>query len=309
VRIDRILAAGAEPVFSFEFFPPRTPEGEANLYEAVERLKPLEPAYVSVTYGAGGSTRDKTIEIVSRIRDEYGLEAMAHFTCVSATVHDLRATLDRMAELGFDNVLALRGDPPSGQEEWTRTEGGLEYSRELVELIRADYPFAIGAAAFPETHIDAVSPEDDLRFLKQKVDAGVDFLITQLFFDNAAYFAFVERAREIGITVPIIPGILPITNLAQLRRITSLCGAVIPGELRRELDAREDDPEAVAEFGVAYATLQCAELLAGGAPGIHFYTLNRSPATRAILSALKLSRPWARAGTHGGTLEALHHDA
>ena len=308
MRIDRILAANTEPVFSFEFFPPKTPEGERNLYEAIARLKPLDPAYVSVTYGAGGSTRDKTIEIVSRIRDEYGLEAMAHFTCVSATVDDLRTTLDRMAELGFDNVLALRGDPPAGQDEWTKTDGGLEYSSELVELIRRDYPFAVGAAAFPETHIHATSAEDDLRHLKAKVDAGVDFLITQLFFDNGAYFDFVERARAIGIEAPIIPGILPITNLAQLNRITTLCGAVIPEELRRELDAREDDPEAVAEFGVAYATLQCAELLAGGAPGIHFYTLNRSPATRAILSALKLSRPWERAGTHGGTLEALHHD-
>ena len=217
---------------------------------------------------------------------------MAHFTCVGATVEELRSTLDEMASLGFDNVLALRGDPPAGQEQWTKTEGGLEYSAELVELIRGDYGFAIGAAAFPETHIHATSAEDDLRHLKAKVDAGVDFLITQLFFDNAAYFDFVSRARALGIDAPIIPGILPITNVAQLERITSLCGAVIPDGLRRDLDARADDAEAVAELGVAYATLQCAELLAGGAPGIHFYTLNRSPATRAILSALKLLRPW-----------------
>ncbi len=307
-RIDRILSEASGPVFSFEFFPPKTPEGERNLYTAIEKLRPLEPAYVSVTYGAGGSTRGKTLEIVSRIRDEYGLEAMAHFTCVGATVDELRATLDEMAGRGLDNVLALRGDPPAGQEQWTKTEGGLEYSRELVELIRGDYRFAIGAAAFPETHIDATSPEDDLRHLKEKVDAGADFLITQLFYDNAYYFGFVERARAIGIGVPIIPGIMPITNLAQLERITSLCGATIPARLRHELDARAEDAEAVTEFGVAYATLQCAELLAGGAPGIHFYTLNRSPATRAILSALKLSCPWDRAGTHG-TLEALHRDA
>ncbi len=295
MRIDEILKGSEEPVFSVEFFPPKTPAGEQNLYEAIARLKGLDPAYVSVTYGAGGSTRDKTIEIVSRIRDEFGLEAMAHFTCVSATTDELRATLDRMAELGFDNVLALRGDPPAGQEEWTKTEGGLEYSRELVELIRGGYGFSVAAAAFPETHIDATSPEDDLRHLKEKVDAGVDFLVTQLFFDNAAYFDFIERARAIGIDVPIIPGILPITNIAQLERITSLCGAVIPEPLRRELDARADEPEAVEDFGVAYATLQCSELLAGGAPGIHFYTLNRSPATRAILGALRLSRPWAAA--------------
>jgi methylenetetrahydrofolate reductase (NADPH) len=295
VRIDEILRGSEEPVFSFEFFPPKTPAGEQNLYEAIAKLGPLDPAYVSVTYGAGGSTRDKTIEIVSRIRDEFGLEAMAHFTCVSATTDELRGTLDRMSELGFDNVLALRGDPPAGQDEWTKTEGGLEYSRELVELIRGGYDFSIAAAAFPETHIHATSAEDDLRHLKAKVDAGVDFLVTQLFFDNAAYFDFIERARAIGIDVPIIPGILPITNIAQLERITSLCGAVIPEPLRRELDARADEPEAVEDFGVAYATLQCSELLAGGAPGIHFYTLNRSPATRAILGALRLSRPWAAA--------------
>ena len=292
MRIDQILAAADEPVFSFEFFPPKTPAGEENLYAAIAQLQPLSPAYVSVTYGAGGSTRGKTLEIVSRIRDEFALEAMAHFTCVNATVEELRETLDQMQELGFDNVLALRGDPPAGDDVWTKTDGGLEYSSELVDLISSDYDFAIAAAAFPETHIHATSAEDDLRHLKTKVDLGAGFLITQLFFDNAAYFEFVGRARAIGIDVPIIPGILPITNIAQLQRITSLCGANIPPALKAELDARADDPEAVAEFGVAYAALQCAELLAGGAPGIHFYTLNRSPATRAILSALKLSRPW-----------------
>ncbi len=295
MRIDEILSRNGRPVFSFEFFPPKTPEGERNLYDALAELKPLDPAYVSVTYGAGGSTRDKTIEIVSKIKQEYGLEAMAHFTCVNATVEDLRSTLDEMVGVGIDNVLALRGDPPQGQEEWTKTEGGLEYSRELVEMIRSDYPFTIGAACFPETHIHASSPEDDLRYLKEKVDAGARFLITQLFFDNALYEDFVERSRDIGIDVPIIPGILPITNIAQLKRITTMCGATIPEPLMRELDARAEKPEAVHDFGVAYATLQCAELLAKGAPGIHFYTLNRSPATRAILSALKLMRPWEQA--------------
>jgi methylenetetrahydrofolate reductase (NADPH) len=291
MRIDELLA-GDGPTFSFEFFPPKTPEGEANLYAALRELRELEPAYVSVTYGAGGSTRGKTLEIVRRIRDEYGLEAMAHFTCVGATVDELRATLDEMAGMGQDNVLALRGDPPQGQDEWVKTDGGLEFSSQLVELIRSDYEFAVGAACFPETHIHATSPEDDLRHLKAKVDAGVDFLITQLFFDNALYHDFVERARRIGIAVPIIPGILPITNYGQLARITSLCGATLPEHVLGELAARRDDPEAVAEFGVAYATMQCADLLAHGAPGIHFYTLNRSPATRAILSALRLWRPW-----------------
>jgi methylenetetrahydrofolate reductase (NADPH) len=294
MRIDEILNRGDDPVFSFEFFPPKTPEGEKNLYRALTELKPLDPAYVSVTYGAGGSTRDKTLEIVQRIKEEFDLEAMAHFTCVDQTVEEIQATLARMREAGIDNVLALRGDPPQGQTEWTRTEGGLEYSHELVRLIRSDHPFTVGAACFPETHIHATSPEDDLRYLKEKVDAGVDFLITQMFFDNALYFDFVERARGIGIDVPIIPGIWPITNVAQIQKVTEMCGATISGEMRAELQARRDEPEAALDFGVAYATLQCAELLAGGAPGIHFYTLNRSPATRAILSALRLARPWDR---------------
>ncbi len=300
MRIDQILAGGAGaagggPVFSFEFFPPKTPEGERNLYAALGELRALDPSFVSVTYGAGGSTREKTIEIVKRIRDEYGLEAMAHFTCVGATVEQLRATLDEMRAAGIDNVLALRGDPPAGQEEWTRTEGGLEFSRELVELISQGYPFAVGAACFPETHIHAESPEADLEHLLAKVEAGVDFLITQLFFDNACYFDFVARARRAGVKVPIIPGIMPITRVGQVERMAEMCGAAIPDELRRELHSRGEDAEAVLDFGVAYATLQCAELLAAGAPGIHFYTLNRSPATRAILSALKLARPWEKA--------------
>ena len=292
MRIDQILARGDQPVFSFEFFPPKTPEGEQNLFRAIGELRPLAPDFVSVTYGAGGSTRQQTIEIVSRIRDDHGLEAMAHFTCVGATVPELRATLDRMAQAGLDNVLALRGDPPAGQDRWTKTEGGLEYSRELVELIGADYRFAVGAACFPETHVHATSAEDDLAYLKQKVDAGVDFLITQLFFDNELYYDFVERARGAGIGVPIIPGVMPIVGYGQLARFTSMCGATLPEHLLGELEARRDDPEAVAEVGVAYATLQCADLLANGAPGVHFYTLNRSPATRAILSALRLWRPW-----------------
>jgi methylenetetrahydrofolate reductase (NADPH) len=295
MRIDQILANG-RPAFSFEFFPPKTETGEHNLYTALSELRPLEPSFVSVTYGAGGSTREKTIEIVKRIREEWGLEAMAHFTCVGATVPQLVATLDEMEQAGIDNVLALRGDPPAGQEFWTKTEGGLEFSRELVELISDGYPFAIGAACFPETHIHAESPEADLAYLAKKVAAGVDFLITQLFFDNALYFDFVARARASGIEVPIIPGIMPITHAGQVQRMASMCGSSIPEGLRRELEARDDAPEAMLDFGVAYATLQCAELLAGGAPGIHFYTLNRSPATRAILSALKLHRPWERAG-------------
>jgi methylenetetrahydrofolate reductase (NADPH) len=301
MRIDQILANQnpPTPVFSFEFFPPKTPEGERNLYAALRELKTLEPSFVSVTYGAGGSTREKTIEIVKRIREEYGLEAMAHFTCVGATEAELHRTLEEMRNAGIDNVLALRGDPPAGEEVWEKTDGGLEYSSELVGLIAGGYPFAIGAACFPETHIHAESPEADLGHLAEKVAAGVDFLITQLFFDNAVYFDFVARAREAGIEVPIIPGIMPITRVGQVERMASMCGASIPEGLRSELHARGEDPEAVLDFGVAYATLQCAELLAAGAPGIHFYTLNRSPATRAILGALKLARPWEQAQSAG----------
>jgi methylenetetrahydrofolate reductase (NADPH) len=294
MRIDELIS-GSGPVFSFEFFPPKTERGEQNLDAALRELGPLEPSFVSVTYGAGGSTREKTIEIVKRIKREYGLEAMAHFTCVGATVQQLRGTLDEMLGAGIENVLALRGDPPTGQQAWVKTDGGLEYSSELVALVRAGYPFTIGAACFPETHIHATSPEADLEHLAEKVRAGADFLITQLFFDNACYFDFLARARAIGIEIPIIPGIMPITQVGQIERMAAMCGASIPEGLRRELHLREESPEAVLDFGVAYATLQCSELLAAGAPGVHFYTLNRSPATRAILGALKLARPWEAA--------------
>jgi methylenetetrahydrofolate reductase (NADPH) len=200
--------------------------------------------------------------------------------------------LDTMRDAGIRNVLALRGDPPAGQSEWTATEGGLEYSRELIELIHDNYDFSIGAACFPEVHIHADSADSDLRYCKEKVDAGARFLITQLFFDNACYWDFVARARDIGIDVPIVPGIMPITNFDQIKRFTSMCGATIPDHLLRELGLRADQPASVYDFGVAYATLQCADLLAKGAPGIHFYTLNRSTATRAILSALRVMAPW-----------------
>jgi methylenetetrahydrofolate reductase (NADPH) len=293
MRIDERLADGG-PCFSFEFFPPKTDQGERNLGRALAELSRLGPAFVSVTYGAGGSTEQKakTIDIVSHIKADYGLEAMAHFTCVGATTEELRDALDHMRRAGIQNVLALRGDPPAGQEEWTATEGGLSYSRELIELIRAEYNFAIGAACFPETHIHADSPESDLRYLKEKVDAGARFLITQLFFDNAVYYDFVARARDAGIDVPIIPGIMPVTDLGQLKRFTSMCGATIPDALLSELELRADTAEAVAELGVAYATLQCADLLANGAPGVHFYTLNKSHSTRAILGALQAMAPW-----------------
>jgi methylenetetrahydrofolate reductase (NADPH) len=297
MRIDERLASGSEPSFSFEFFPPKTDEGERNLGRALAELSRLKPTFVSVTYGAGGSAdqKRKTIDIVSSIKATHDLEAMAHFTCVGAAVAELRATLDVMRDAGIKNVLALRGDPPPGETEWTATDGGLTYSRELIDLIRSDYDFAIGAACFPEVHIHAESADSDLRYTKAKVAAGARFLITQLFFDNAVYWEFVARARDVGIDVPIIPGIMPITSFEQIKRFTSMCGATIPDGLLTELGLRADQPDAVADLGVAYATLQCADLLAKGAPGIHFYTLNRSTATRAILSALRAMAPWRAA--------------
>ncbi len=300
MRIDEIIATSAEPVFSFEFFPPKTDEGERNLQRALEDLRPLEPSYVSVTYGAGGSTRTRTIEIVKRIKEDFGLEAMAHLSCVGSTREELREILDEVEASGIDNVLALRGDPPQGETEWKPHPGGLLYSTELAALIREHYDFAIGAACFPEVHPEAPDLTSDLKFLKEKVAAGASFLITQLFFDNRLYYDFVKEARAIGIALPIIPGIIPVTNVDQIKRFTSMCGASIPVALLEQLELRRDDPHAVIQFGVAYATLQCADLLARGAPGIHFYTLNKSPATRAILSALRTLRPW-EAGPPGVT--------
>jgi methylenetetrahydrofolate reductase (NADPH) len=296
MRIEDILASSDEPVFSFEFFPPRTPEGERMLQETLRTLRALEPSFVSVTYGAGGSTRDRTVEITKWIKQELGVEAMAHLSCVGTTREQLAEILDEVQAAGIDNVLALRGDPPRGETEWRPHPGGLSYSTELAQLITEGYDFCIGAACFPEVHPEAPDLAHDLSFLKEKIASGARFLITQLFFDNALYFDFVAEARAAGIELPIIPGIIPVTDVNQIKRFTTMCGASIPPALLEQLELRADDPEAVIQLGVAYATLQCADLLRRGAPGIHFYTLNRSPATRAIVSALKLHRPWESAG-------------
>jgi methylenetetrahydrofolate reductase (NADPH) len=294
VKIDEIIAASDGPVFSFEFFPPKDDAGEAKLRAALSELRDLAPAFASVTYGAGGSTRDRTLEITKWLKADLGIEAMAHLTCVGASADELRGTLTRLEAGGIENVLALRGDPPVGQTRWEPHPEGLRYSVELIDLIRGEFPgFGIGAAAFPEVHPEAADPLSDLQHLKAKVDHGAGFLITQLFLDNEAYFRFVDAARFAGIEVPILPGIMPITSYAQIKRISELGGGTVPPALLAELEKRADDPESVADLGVSYATLQCADLLANGAPGIHFYTLNRSPATRAILTALKLLDPTA----------------
>jgi methylenetetrahydrofolate reductase (NADPH) len=294
MHIDEIFETREQPVFSFEFFPPKTDEGEQNLRLALEDLRAFEPDFVSVTYGAGGTTRGRTFDLTRWIKQELGIEAMAHLSCVGSTREQLRGILDGIEASGIENVLALRGDPPRGQSEWTPHPGGLRYSTELAALITEHYPFAVGAACFPEVHPDAPDLAHDLHFLKAKVESGASFLVTQLFFDNELYFRFVEEARAIGIEVPIVPGIMPITDVKQIKTITGMCKASIPQRLLEALEWRAADREAILQLGVAYATLQCAELLARGAPGIHFYTLNRSPATRAILSALRLLAPWVR---------------
>src|SRR5262249_30566903 len=287
MRISDLLGVNG-PVFSFEFFPPKTEQGEHNLYRAIDRLRELEPTFVSVTYGAGGTTREKTVELVRRIKHEIGIETMAHLTCVGASREEIEAVLGRLAASGIENVLALRGDPPRDQATFVRPANGFGFASELVQFIRARrLPFAVGGACYPEGHIECRDLQQDLTHLKIKVDAGVDFVITQLFFDNADYFAFVARARGRGVRGPIIPGIMPITNLAQIERFTALCGARIPEALQARLRDAGDDEDAVRAVGVAHATAQCRDLLARGAPGIHFYTLNQSPATRAILEQLR----------------------
>jgi methylenetetrahydrofolate reductase (NADH) len=298
VRITDLLRFArerGEPIFSFEFFPPKTEDGERALFETVEALRPLGPAYVSVTYGAGGSTRAKTVELVKRLKRDSEVEAMAHVTCVGSSRDDIAAVLDEVAAAGVQNVLALRGDPPRGQPGFVPHPDGFRHASELVAFIRSQpqrWRFCIGGAAYPEGHPETRDLSQDVRNLKAKVDAGADFLVTQLFFDNAHYFRFVERARAAGIAVPVLPGIMPFTNVEQVERFTAMCGAAIPPALRAAMEVRREDADAARELGVAYATLQCADLVRRGAPGVHFYTLNRSPATRAIVAALRASEPW-----------------
>ena len=276
------------PVFSFEFFPPKTDEGARALMSTVADLKQaLDPNFVSVTYGAGGSTRARTLECVTRIQSELGITAMAHLTCVGHRSGQVRQIVDTLAAAGVENVLALRGDPPRGEERFVRTEGGFGYATELIEFLKAHYDLCVGAACYPELHPESADAESDLRWTKAKADLGAEFFITQLFFDNRDYFAFVERARAAGIATPIVPGIMPITNVAQVERFTKMCGATIPSDLLERLHRVQEDPGAVMATGIEHALKQCRELLEKGAPGLHFYTLNKSHATRTILAALR----------------------
>jgi methylenetetrahydrofolate reductase (NADPH) len=284
----RNLLNPSKPCFSFEFFPPKTPAGEKNLFETLEDLRTLDPGFVSVTYGAGGSDRDRTVNLVTQIRERTGIEAMAHLTCVGQSRDELASVLDRLKAAKIENVLALRGDPPRGETTFKPVPGGFSYANELVEFIRGrEDPFCLGSACYPEGHLEQPSRDVDLLNLKRKVDAGLDFLITQLFFDNAFYFDFVERARRAGVNVPIVPGIMPLTSYDQIAKFFRMCGATVPMRLQLQLDRVKDDPEAIVQLGVAHATVQCMELLARGVPGIHFYTLNKSSATRMIVGALR----------------------
>ncbi len=282
--------AAKRPVISFEFFPTKTAEGERILLEkTIPALMQLKPDFCSVTYGAGGSTRDKTLMIVDRIQREHCLTAMAHLTCVNATKEEINAYLKEARSRGIKNILALRGDPPGGTGEFQRTEGGFEFSYQLVEFVRQAGGFSIGVAGFPEGHIACKEGKHvDWQRLKNKIDQGADFVITQLFFNNRDYFEFRNYLTKLGVGVPLVPGIIPVLSTAQIKKFTALCGADLPRSLLDELEKRDDDDEAVTQYGIEYATNQCRELLREGAPGIHFYTLNKARSTTAILKNLLL---------------------
>jgi methylenetetrahydrofolate reductase (NADPH) len=281
------LLAQGERSFSFEFFPPKDAAGEEVLWRSISELEVLRPTFVSVTYGAGGSTRDRTIEITGRIATETSMTPMAHLTCVGHTVSELERILDALAAAGVQNVLALRGDPVGGPgTTWTATEGGLDHACELVELVRRRNQFAVGVAVFPEGHRDAPDLEHDVRVMRAKYDAGAEFAITEMVLRAADYFGLVERAGAAGVDIPIIPGIMPILNLNSMRKMVELSGREMPEEVLRRIEPLADDPAAVRAEGIRIATELCDDLLAGGAPGLHFYTLNRSKATREIYQSL-----------------------
>ncbi|HEY2839243.1 MAG TPA: methylenetetrahydrofolate reductase [NAD(P)H] [Pirellulales bacterium] len=278
-------AYGAEQFgLSFELFPPKTPESEAELFRHLVDLAAFEPSYITCTYGAGGSTRTKTLDVIERVRRDFDCPVASHLTCVGSTVDDLRAYLTEASERGVSNIVALRGDPPQGQKEFRSTAGGLCYANELVALIRAEFPqFGVAVAGYPEKHQEAPSMEIDLRNLQRKVAAGADVVITQLFYDNADFFRFRDACEKLGIRAPIVPGVLPVTNLAQIRRITAMCGARLPARFVAALEAHDDNLEDQFEVGVEFATAQVQELLDADVPGVHFYVLNKSPATCRVL--------------------------
>ena len=286
MKISDLLRRGT-PIFSCEFFPPKTEEGLAQLQDTILQTKSLNPGFISVTYGAGGSTRGKTLAIVKKTKNELGLESMAHLTCVGHSREELRQILDELRDSGIENIIALRGDPPQGQTQFSPHPDGFSHADELVAFIKKSYPFCIATAGYPEGHVEAPNRETDWTRLAQKVRLGADFIITQLFFDNRDYFHFVEKVRALGVTVPILPGIMPITNWNQILRFTRMCGAKMPDFILRDLAPVQNDAEAVQTHGIEIATRQCEELLARGVPGLHFYTLNKSRSTHAIVQNLR----------------------
>ena len=287
--IGELLRAGGRS-FSFEFFPPKDDEGERILWKSINELEPLRPTFVSVTYGAGGATRDRTVAITGRIAKETSMLPMAHLTCVGHTTEEIRSILDQLAAAGVRNVLALRGDPVGGPgTPWESTDGGVEYAAELVEFIKSNTDAVVGVAAFPEGHRDAASVEDDARVMKAKYDAGAEFAVTEMVLRASDYFGLVERSRADGVDFPIVPGIMPILNYSSMRRMVELSGREMPDEVMARIEPLRDDPVAVRAEGIKIATELCDALLAGGAPGLHFYTLNRSKATREIFAALQIT--------------------
>ena len=280
------LYARPELTLSVEFFPPKTDKGEENLFNEVEVIKGLKPAFCSVTYGAGGSTREKTVDLVDSIHRQCGLEVMCHLTVVGQSQEEARSVLKTLKEKGIENIIALGGDPPQGMVDWKPHPDGFQHAAELVREAVAFGGFSVAVAGFPEVHPRAESRASDLKYLKEKVDAGAVAIITQLFFDNEDYFRYVEDVRKIGVDVPIVPGVLPILSASQVRRFTALCCAKIPGELECELSKVENDDEAAIRLGIEYATRQCEGLIKFGIPGLHFYSLNKSYSVQSICKNL-----------------------
>ncbi len=274
---------------SFELFPPKTEVGVENLQFHLEKLMQFRPSYVTCTYGAGGSTRDRTLEVIGGVRKKYQVPVATHLTCVGSTAEELRAYLRRARDLEVHNVVALRGDPPQGETKFQSIAGGFSYANELVEFVRTEFPsLGIAVGGYPETHLEAPSPQVDLDNLERKVDAGADVVITQLFYDNNDFFSFREQCTARGIRIPIVPGLLPVTNGAQIQRISSLCGAKLPGPFLAELDRFEPGSEGQFEVGVEFAAQQTADLIAAGVPGIHYYVLNKSEAIDRVLRAVEV---------------------
>jgi len=291
MRIDKLFGLG-RPTLSFEFFPPKTEAGFAQLFAAINDLHPLNPSYVSVTYGAGGSTRQKTVQLVERIQRELKIRAMAHLTCVGHTAAEIGSILDDLWNSGIVNVIALRGDPPAGQGQFTVTEGGFANASDLVKFARARHDFCLGVAGYPEGHPQCLNRTRDLEMLKLKLDLGGNFAITQLFFDNEDFYRFRDQARSMGIKAPIVAGIMPIVNVAQIKRFVSMVGAKIPHSLLVKLESVEADAEAVYAAGIAHAVGQCRDLLSHGVEGLHFYTLNKSKATVEIVRGVSFSHAY-----------------